>query len=534
LLDIVWMETRFERLYQRWGPKYLRRVVIIERLCIVVFVASLIVAFNAYRTSESGLVFEVPEILVAELTVMACLEAALLIVRRRSEPLLRWMRGEGDAADAWAVVTDLPMRWLRTHVLALLPGCAGLITLLALTHDISGSEIAPLALGFAAGIAVPGLVEYHLVAFVLRPLQTRTAVAAAGRIEAPERRSTLRRTLVASFLLMALLTAGSAVVLSTAGHPLGSVWRPAILTIVIGGALAIALGFVITGSLNWQLRRLESAMRSVREGSLGMRLPVVSTDELGSLAVSFNAMVEGLEERHALHERALRLEAEAERLTVERDTKAREEVASERARIARELHDVVAHALSIVVVQAGAAREMVGRDTERTDEALTAIEESGREALSEMRRFVRVLRRFDEAPLGPQPALTGLESLADGFRDAGLAVEITSRGVERRVEPGIALSVYRIVQEALTNTLRHAQASRAWVRLHYDEACIEVEVTDDGTQDPEVHGAPSGHGLVGMRERATAVGGVLTAGPREGGGFAVQARIPLPEKHAES
>ena len=211
----------------------------------------------------------------------------------------------------------------------------------------------------------------------------------------------------------------------------------------------------------------------------------------------------------------------------EREEKAKLAVADERARIARELHDVVAHNISIMVVQAGAERRAIGTERPETTEVLSTIEETGRAAMAEMRRLLGMLRRSDdELTLAPQPSLAHLDDLVDQVREAGLPVDLRIEGQPRPVAPGIDLSAYRIVQEALTNALKHAGPARARVTVRYGENELDIEIADDGAGSPDE--APAGgHGLVGMRERVALFGGEMAAGERRGGGYAVRARLPL-------
>ena len=205
---------------------------------------------------------------------------------------------------------------------------------------------------------------------------------------------------------------------------------------------------------------------------------------------------------------------------------ARLAIAHERVRIARELHDVVAHSVSVIVVQAGAERMTLGEERPATREVLHGIERTGREALVEMRRLVGVLRRGDEElELAPQPSLARLDELVEHVRQAGLPVELTVEGAPAELAPGIDVSAYRIVQEALTNTLKHAGPAHVSVLVRYSRRLLELEVSDDGTGVAPVGG--NGHGLIGMRERIALHGGELELGPRPGGGFAVRARFPL-------
>jgi signal transduction histidine kinase len=207
---------------------------------------------------------------------------------------------------------------------------------------------------------------------------------------------------------------------------------------------------------------------------------------------------------------------------------ARRAVVEERLRIARELHDVVAHALSVIAVQAGAGR-MVGEDSPSTArEALASIETASRSALGEMRRLLMVLRS-DEGevePLVPSPGLSELEGLVAATVRSGLAVEVRTEGDRVALPVGVDLAAYRIVQEALTNVRKHAHASRATVVISYDPAELGIEVRDDGVGPCANGRLGAGHGLVGMRERAALYGGTVETGPGSRGGFRVTARIP--------
>jgi len=215
--------------------------------------------------------------------------------------------------------------------------------------------------------------------------------------------------------------------------------------------------------------------------------------------------------------------ARAER---EREEQARLAVAEERARIARELHDVVGHSVSVMTVQASAVRRLLKPEQEREREALLIVEGTGREALAEMRRMVGVLRRPEEAPaLAPQPTLDRIEQLVEKAREAGLPVDLSIEGEAVQLPAGVDLTAYRLVQEGLTNALKHARAKRAEVRVRYADGQVEVTVTDDGSGGSKGEGG--GHGLVGMRERVSVYGGELEAGPRPEGGFRLRARLPV-------
>jgi signal transduction histidine kinase len=215
--------------------------------------------------------------------------------------------------------------------------------------------------------------------------------------------------------------------------------------------------------------------------------------------------------------------ARAER---EREERAKSAVTEERARIARELHDVVGHSVSVMTVQASAVRRLLRPDQQREREALMIVEQTGREALAEMRRMVGVLRRPEEAPaLAPQPSLEHLGGLVAQAREAGLPVELRIEGEPVQLPAGVDLTAYRLVQEGLTNAMKHAHAERTQVVVRYGDKDIEVSVTDDGQGRGD--GTSGGHGLVGMRERVSVYGGELEAGPRPGGGYRLRARLPV-------
>lgn len=243
--------------------------------------------------------------------------------------------------------------------------------------------------------------------------------------------------------------------------------------------------------------------------------------------------------------RVTRLAERATWLEVERDLLTNQAVAHERLRIARELHDVVAHNLSVVVVQAQALQPVLARDPEQARGLAVSIEEIGREALAEMRHLLGVLRTEDgrveedvtvdgdhAGPPGPQPGLGRLDALVDQVRQAGLSVSLSVTGAVDRLPAAVQVSAYRIVQEALTNVLRHAGPARAEVRVAVTDTEVVVSVCDNGRGAAARLGRVSlpgvGHGLLGMRERAALFGGELATGPRPGGGYEVRARIPLP------
>ncbi len=231
----------------------------------------------------------------------------------------------------------------------------------------------------------------------------------------------------------------------------------------------------------------------------------------------------GVGEKYREVDEAKERAARAERGREERALRA---VADERARIARELHDVVGHSVSVMTVQASAVRRLLDPDQEQVEQALLVVERTGREALAEMRTMVGVLRHAEEAPaLAPQPSLEQVERLVEHTRQAGLPVELRIEGEPVQLPAGIDLTAYRLVQEGLTNAIKHAGARKAEVLVRYDTGHVELTVSDDGRGDGDGHGG--GHGLVGMRERVSVYGGKLEAGPRPEGGFRLRARLPV-------
>ncbi len=210
-----------------------------------------------------------------------------------------------------------------------------------------------------------------------------------------------------------------------------------------------------------------------------------------------------------------------------RDEEARRRAGEERLRIARDLHDVLAHSISVINVQAGVAVHLLDKQPEQAREALITINETSKEAMRELRATLGVLRQADDIDSrAPAPGLERLDELIDTARAAGLAVEVSTTGEPSRLPAASDLAAYRIVQESLTNVTRHADASHVAISIRHDSDAVEVTVEDDGTGIPPGVALRPGNGLTGMRERAAAIGGALDAGPRPEGGFRVHARLP--------
>jgi signal transduction histidine kinase len=290
-----------------------------------------------------------------------------------------------------------------------------------------------------------------------------------------------------------------------------------------------------------------AADRSIRAAALTagvLWLPVMAVNVLAPLppgpfpvgpayAVLNNALIALVSffVGRTVHARRAATDVLRERARIAEDSQralAEQAVADERRRIARELHDVVAHHVSVMGVLATGARRVLRRDPDGADEALGMIEDTSRTTLREMRRLLDVLRTEaePEPELVPQPGLTGITALVEQVREAGLPVTLRVDGTPIDLDPGVALTVYRIVQEGLTNALKHAGTAVATVRLAFDPAALTVEVVDTG-RGPRLGVERVGHGLVGMRERVALYGGTLHTGPRPGGGYRVQARMPM-------
>jgi signal transduction histidine kinase len=307
----------------------------------------------------------------------------------------------------------------------------------------------------------------------------------------------------------------------------GSLWNDTLATYTLGNFLGVLAATFLFGLL------FERERSPIGLGiALGVASFVVVNDprqgygEIAWIAITFSLVwLAGLAIGSQLKKAATAIER-AEMLELGREAEARAAVAEERARIARELHDIVGHSVSVMTVQASAVRRLLREDQEREREALITVEETGRAALAEMRRLVGVLRRTEEAPaLVPQPSLEHVEKLVEQTREAGLPTRLMIEGEASPLPAGIDLTAYRLVQEGLTNALKHSRATYAEVHVRYANGTVELVVRDDGKGDGKGDGG--GHGLVGMRERVAVVGGELAAGPRPDGGYELRARLPV-------
>ena len=280
---------------------------------------------------------------------------------------------------------------------------------------------------------------------------------------------------------------------------------------IIAGAIGLAvLGLSIAHLINWE--HLSWSKLALFAGRLA---PLAAAWILGDNVRTRRAYLRAVEDRAAQLER-------------EQDANARRAAAEEQARVAREVHDVVAHNLSVIIVQATAADAVFATDPADARRAVRTLGTTARQALDELRSVLGVVRIGEERSPGfpPQPTLARLEPLLDHVRSAGLSVDLTIDGDQHELPSSLESSAYRIVQEALTNTLRHADANRAAVTLHFAADALELEVVDDGSAPAATNGV-SGRGLIGMRERAAAFGGTVETERVDTGGFRVFARLPF-------
>jgi signal transduction histidine kinase len=318
---------------------------------------------------------------------------------------------------------------------------------------------------------------------------------------------------------------------------------------------AMVLAVVQGAALHWRRERPELVMAVVLASGLGFQLivpevviPVAGLFAIGSLAAARSPRVSLLGLAALLGVTALNFftttvddtvfamvlavgawalgEAARNRRKAIREGE-RRAAGDEQARIARELHDVIAHSVSVIVVQASAADDVFDTRPDQARAALRSIEQAGRDALRELRTLLGDGASGDADPTQPQPGLARLDELAEPLRVGGLDVVVRREGEAPEVPAGVDLSAFRIVQEALTNTLRHARATRAEVTVRYGDGALELDVRDDGRGSVVADANGTGRGLVGMRERAALLGGTLEAGPMPGGGYRVHARLPL-------
>lgn len=380
----------------------------------------------------------------------------------------------------------------------------------------------------------------------LRPLARRygldvlIAIAALeSALEVAFRENASRAPQTTAWVAVPAVAVGVLLLLGRRRFPFGApatFWLGAVAVSFVDGRLVVFTNGVYVAGLAAAV--LLGSLRGAQQQRVGLVLVLVgaaiiayndpnhSSGELVFIPILFAI---GWLVGFALRERAAEAEAaeaRASRAEREREAAARIAVAEERARIARELHDIVAHAVSVMVLQVGAVRHKLPAGLEQDRDALEDVERAGRTALAEMRRLLGAMRNeSDDLELSPQPGLDRLEPLLEEVRRAGLPVELHVQGEPFPLPRAIDLSAYRIVQEGLTNALKHAHARRADVVVRYRSDELEIDVRDDGRGASTTDGL--GHGLVGIRERVKLYGGEMSAGAANGGGFVLSTRLPL-------
>ncbi|MDN3263563.1 sensor histidine kinase [Streptomyces sp. CSDS2] len=395
-------------------------------------------------------------------------------------------------------MSTLERAWcgLKAHPLALDAALAAGV----LVCMVAGSFVVPRdGHGVTWGVRTPEALSLFLmllgaVALVFRRRRPRAVLAVTGTLSVVECVTGDPRAPVTMSAVVALYTVAATTDRATT-------WRLGLLTMTVLTAAAM-----LAGPLPWYAQENLAVLAWTGIGATA-----------GDAVRSRRAVVQAIRDR-------------AERAERTREEEARRRVAEERLRIARDLHDVVAHHIALVNVQAGVAAHVMDKRPDQAKEALAHVREAGRSALNELRATVGLLRQSDdpEAPTEPAPGLSRLTELAATFRNAGLPVEVARTDRPGELPAAVDLAAYRIVQEALTNVRKHAgPAARAEVSVVRAGPHLEVTVLDDGAGGPGAPEDGGGHGLLGMRERVTALGGTLTTGPRPGGGFRVHAILPV-------
>jgi signal transduction histidine kinase len=370
-------------------------------------------------------------------------------------------------------------------------------------------------------IAVLLLVEIELQVWVGASIRARVFSALAGVFLAMAVAVRRQRPLAAVFVVLALMTVG---MLLGAPGSLGKVGGVSVAVILLFYGLG---AFAPERRSAWML-----ALAVVITSANALTKPgggVSSLVPLELFAVLLPYAVGRVMRARASGERVSRVAAE--RLDAARDSSARAAAYGERARIARELHDVIAHSVSVMVIQAGGARLVMGDEPERAEESLRSVEQAGREALAEMRRLLGILGDGDARALAPQPGLADVAGLLAYAGTSGISADLHVDGDPTPVPPALDLCAYRIVQEALTNAIKHAAPATASVNVCWENSALALEISDDGRQHRAVNATGGGHGISGMRERVALHGGTLEAAARPDGGFTVRAVLPLAPEH---
>ena len=372
-----------------------------------------------------------------------------------------------------------------------------------------------LAFDVALGLLATGAWMAEVSGGDVTPVAVVLGVVAGGAL-------ILRRSVPLTVLLTTLgALVAIAIITPDAGDPLEASAASVLIALYTAAALrelresiaALALTAVVLMVLSLVTADVENRETSALGGAIVVGALSAGIWGLGAYAQTRRRYAREQQERLAQLER-------------ERDQLARIAVHEERASIARELHDIVAHSVSVMLVGVRGARDVMRTSPAVADDALAHVETSGEQSLAELRRILALLREpEDGAESRPQPSLADLDELVADYRDAGLPVRLEVTGEQQPLPGGVELSVYRIVQEALTNVLKHARPTRVTVTLAFRDSGLELEVVDDGTT-PDNGIAMPGHGIVGMRERVALLGGELETGRRVGGGYRVAARLP--------
>jgi signal transduction histidine kinase len=373
-----------------------------------------------------------------------------------------------------------------------------------------------LAFDVALGLLATGAWMAEVSGGDVTPVVVVLGVVAGGAL-------ILRRSAPLAVLLTTLgALVAIAIITPDAGDPLEASAASVLIALYTTAALrelresiaALALTAVVLMVLSLATADVENRETSALGGAIVVGALSVGIWGLGAYAQTRRRYAREQQERLAQLER-------------ERDQLARIAVHEERASIARELHDIVAHSVSVMLVGVRGARDVLRTSPAVADDTLAHVETSGEQSLAELRRILALLREpEDGAESRPQPSLADLDELVADYRDAGLPVRLEVTGEQQPLPGGVELSVYRIVQEALTNVLKHSRPTRVTVTLAFRDSGLELEVADDGTT-PDNGIAMPGHGIVGMRERVALLGGELETGRRVGGGYRVAARLPV-------
>ncbi|MHB8657405.1 MAG: HAMP domain-containing sensor histidine kinase [Solirubrobacteraceae bacterium] len=519
------VEARLEALYRHLGsrflPAFLLGFALISALACVLAVA----VFSLYVPMSGGR-FALT-LAVAESLLLAGVAWGSGCVLRAAAPIQRWLSGgrpEAEAEQVWRVALELPWRWLvaqgwRWVLVAAIP----VSVFCAVVFGLSGAGTLSMFGGLIGTACYPAVLSYLVLQRYLGPL-VRDAGAMAGDRARGARGIPLRWSLVGATALINVSTAVFVAVIYTATHEqsLGRLGLQVLVGAIVTVLVSLTLVLLAARSVLVPVAALVEGIQRVGGGEPIRPIAIRSDDALGTLTAAFNSMAVQVAEHEALLGRTAALRREAARSEARTEAETAAVVAAERAAIVRELHAVVTHGVSVMLGQAAAADRALPHDPESARAELETVSRSGRAALTDVRHFLKALRGADPPSLEPQPGLDGIEELARNLRTAGVEVEVRRLGAGDALPAIVELSAYRIVQEGLTNVLKHSRAQRAWVTVEQELERLRITVADDGL------GAPAGTlrvgaGILGIQERMGLLGGVLHAGPAADGsrGFVV-------------